>query len=74
MTITLVDPRLALWQRRKVTIEKLATLRMYRASQCGCQRCNDSDRIEELDALIKRAVEAVDKMNDKICEREPCTH
>ena len=73
MTTTLADPRTALWQRRKVTTEKLAMLRMYRASLCGCQRCNDADRIEELDALIHRAVEAVDKLNDQICEREPCT-
>ena len=55
MTTTLLDPRLALWRQRKVTTEKLATLRMYRASMCGCSRCNDSDRIEELDALIHRA-------------------
>jgi len=66
MTTTLLDPRVALWERRKVTLAKLATLRMYRASMCGCQRCNDADRIEELDALIRRAVEAVDEMNNKI--------
>ena len=74
MTTTLLDPRLALWRQRKVTLEKLATLRMYRASMCGCQRCNDSDRIEELDAMIRRAVEAVDEITNRICEREPCTH
>jgi len=73
MTTTLLDPRLALWQQRRTTLVKLAELRMFRGALCGCQRCNDSDRIEELDALIHRAVEAVDKMNNKICEREPCT-
>ena len=67
--LTLTDPRLTLWRQRKVTTEKLATLRMYRASLCGCTHCNDADRIEELDALIHRAVEAVDEMNDRICER-----
>jgi len=66
MTTTLLDPRLTLWERRKVTLEKLATLRTYRASLCGCARCGDSDRIEELDALIRRAVESVDEMNNKI--------
>ena len=71
MTTTLADPRLGLWQQRQTTLAKLATLRMYRASQCGCTRCNDSDRIEELDALIRRAVEAVEDINNRICTREP---
>ena len=66
MTTTLADPRLALWQQRQTTLAKLATLRTYRASMCGCSRCGDSDRIEELDALIRRAVESVDEMNNKI--------
>ena len=30
--LTLTDPRLTLWERRKVTLAKLATLRTYRAS------------------------------------------
>ena len=64
--LTLTDPRTALWQQRRTTLVKLAELRMFRGALCGCQRCNDSDRIEELDALIRRAVEAVDEMNDKI--------
>ena len=72
-TQTLTDPRLALWRRRKVTLEKLATLRMFRGALCGCTRCNDSDRIEELDALIHRAVEGVDKITNRICERATCT-
>jgi hypothetical protein len=67
MTTTLLDPRIALWQQRRTTLVKLAELRMWRGALCGCQRCNDSDRIEELDALIRRAVEAVDEMNDRIC-------
>jgi len=73
MTMTLLDPRVALWQQRRTTLVKLAELRMFRGALCGCPNCGDSDRIEELDALIHRAVEAVDKMNDKICERQPCT-
>jgi len=73
MTTTLLDPRLALWQQRRTTLVKLAELRMWRGALCGCQRCNDSDRIEELDALIHRAVEGVDKITNRICEREPCT-
>ena len=69
MTTTLLDPRLALWQQRRATLVKLAELRMWRGALCGCTHCNDSDRIEELDALIRRAVEAVDEMNNRICER-----
>ena len=68
MTTTLLDPRLALWQQRRTTLVKLAELRMFRGALCGCPRCNDSDRIEELDALIHRAVEAVDEMNDQITD------
>ena len=68
MLTTLTDPRLALWQQRRTTLVKLAELRMFRASLCGCTRCNDSDRIEELDAMIHRAVEAVDEMNDRITD------
>ena len=71
MTTTLLDPRLALWRQRKTTLVKLAELRMFRGALCGCSRCNDSDRIKELDALIHRAVEAVDKITNRICEREP---
>lgn len=72
MTTALLDPRQALWQQRKATTEKLATLRMYQGTLCGCLRCNDSDRIEELAALIARATEAVNDLGNRICEREPC--
>ena len=68
MTTTLADPRLGLWQQRRTTLVKLAELRMFRGALCGCPRCNDSDRIEELDAMIHRAVEAVDEMNDRITD------
>jgi hypothetical protein len=74
-TTTLADPRPALWQQRRTTLVKLAELRMFRGALCGCLRCNDSDRIEELDAMIHRAVEAVDDLSNRICTREtPCTH
>ena len=66
---TLTDPRTALWERRKVTTEKLATLRAYQGALCGCDRCNDSDRIEELGALITRATEAIAELGNQICER-----
>ena len=62
------DPRLHAWQQRKIAVEKLALLRLYRHSMCGCLRCGDADRIEELDALIARAVEAVDELTDAITD------
>ena len=68
MTTTLADPRLTLWRQRKVTLVKLAELRMWRGALCGCQRCNDSDRIEELDSLIAQAVEWIGACNDRICD------
>ena len=71
--LTLTDPRFALWEQRRTTLVKLAELRMFRGALCGCTRCNDSDRIEELDSLIARAVEAVDEITNRICERATCT-
>ena len=68
---TLTDPRTALWERRKVTTEKLATLTLYRATLCGCDRCHDSDRIEEMGALSARATEAINELGNQICERKP---
>ena len=66
---TLTDPRLHAWTQRRVALDKLALMRVYRASICGCQRCGDADRIEELDALITRAVEAIAELSDQICTR-----
>ena len=68
MTITLADPRITLWERRKTTLEKLAALRMYRGALCGCTRCGDADRIEELDSLIAQAIKWISVCNDRICD------
>jgi len=64
------DLRQDAWTQRKVAVEKAALLRMYRASLCGCTRCNDADRIEELDALITRAVEAIAELSE-VCATMP---
>ena len=69
MTTTLANPRLALWDLRKAVVRKRALLEMYRSTLCGCSRCNDSDRIEELGALIQRATEAIADLGNQICER-----
>ena len=68
MTTTLLDPRLALWEQRRTTLVKLAELRMFRGALCGCTRCGDADRIEELDSLVERAVEQIAELNDRICD------
>ena len=68
MTLALADPRLMLWQRRKIESDRLALFRVYRASCCCCSRCKDDDKAEELDALIKRQLEAIAKLNDEICQ------
>ena len=75
MTTTLLDPRLELCRQRKEAIAKLATLRMYSHTLCGCRQCGDAERIEELRALITRAEQAVDELNNLICQRveTPCT-
>jgi len=66
---TLTDPGLLdAWGQRRVALDKLACLRVWRASICGCLRCNDLDRAEELDALIARCVEAVDELTDAITD------
>jgi len=67
MTITLVDPRLALWRRRKIEQDRLATLRIYRASICGLSCCNDADKGEELDSLIAQTIEWLAEISDRIC-------
>ena len=56
------------WGQRRVALDKLALMRVYRASICGCLRCGDLDRAEELDALIARCVEAVDELTDAITD------
>ena len=67
MVTTLID-RGTLWEQRRTTIMKLATLRVFRCTLCGCPQCNDSDRIEELEALITRAALAVNELTNRICE------
>jgi len=64
------DPRVHAWQQRKIAVERVALLRMYAHTLCGCQRCGDADRIEELAALIACAVEAVDELTEA-CSTRP---
>ena len=68
MTTTLLDPRLELCRQRKDTLAKLATMRLFQHTLCGCRQCGDAERIEELRALITRAEQAVDEMSDRITD------
>ena len=69
MTTALADTKVALWGQRKTAMTKRATLALFRGTLCGCTQCGDSDRIEEIDALITRATEAIDELGNRICER-----
>jgi len=74
MTTTLLDPRLELCRQRRTMLGKLADMRTYSGTLCGCTQCGDAELIEEQTALITRAVEAIAELSNKICEREPtCT-
>ena len=69
MTATLLDPRLELCRQRHTMLSKLADMRTYSGTLCGCTQCGDAQLIEEQTALIARAVEALDELSNKICER-----
>jgi hypothetical protein len=66
---TLTDPRTAAWQRRRIEIDRLGTLRVFRGSCCGCSRCRDAERIEELDSLIKQTLERIAVLTDRCSTR-----
>lgn len=68
--LTLTDPRLALWEQRRTEQQRVATLRIYRASCCRCTHCHDDDKADELDNLINQSLERITVINDRICERE----
>jgi len=70
-TTTLTDPRTALWERRRLEQERLVTLRIYRASVCGCLTCNDQAKATELDGHIRDCLARLATISDTICERQP---
>ena len=71
MTATLLDPRLELCRQRRTMLSKLADMRTYSGTLCGCTQCGDAELIEEQTALIVRATEAIDELGNRICERTP---
>ena len=66
--LTLTDARLDLCAQRRTEQQRLATLRIYRASCCCCTQCHDDDQAEELDSLIAQGLERIDAISNKICE------
>ena len=69
MTTTMADPRLDAWKRRRIELDRLATFRLYRSSICGLSCCNDADKAEELDSLIKDCLQRIAVLEDRICTR-----
>ena len=70
MMTTLLDPKkIELCKRRKIEQDRLATLRIYRASVCGCLTCGDQRQGADLDGHIRDCLERLAKISDQICER-----
>jgi len=66
---TVLDRRHALWSTRRAHLDRLAMLTQARATICACERCNDADRGEELDVLIRISLERVAYLSDRITDR-----
>jgi len=69
MTITTTDRRVMLCTQRRHELDRIALMQVQRRAICGCDRCHDDDKGEELDALIRRALENVAQCEELICER-----
>lgn len=70
MTTTL-DRRPALCAARRHQLDLLAMNRAARQAVCGCSRCGDQDRGQELDVLIKVGLARIREIEDRICTKEP---
>jgi len=51
------DPRFDLWANWEAERARLTLYQRQRANVCGCSRCNDHDRADELDVLIRKSQE-----------------
>jgi len=69
MTITTTDRRVMLCDQRRHELDRIALYQVQRRAICGCTRCADDDKGEELDALITRALANVAECEDLICTR-----
>jgi len=69
-TTTLTErPMLTLWTARRHEQDQLAMNKGARQAVCGCSRCGDQDRGQELDYLIRRGLARISEIEDKITDR-----
>jgi len=62
------DPVLIVAQRRKIAQDKIVALQMQRKAVCGCERCGDFDRLEDLRVRIQVEAERVAELSDQITD------
>lgn len=65
----------AVWRQRRTELERLGLARFHLACCCGCSTCNDSDRIEELQSLIRHTEQRIEDLGNQCCTRaeESCS-
>jgi hypothetical protein len=68
MVATLIDPRLALWDRRAVLMRVIAMQRVTFKTLCGCPRCGDSEARKQLAGLIHKNAQEIDAIEDLITD------
>ena len=72
MTTTLAaSPMLTMWHQRAAAQDKLATLRLARASCCGCPACHDQDKADALNNQINAATRTIAYLSDRLSTRCP---
>ena len=69
MTTTMLDPRLALWDRRAVLMRVIASQRAAFKALCGCPRCGDQDAREQLAGFIHKNAQEIDMLENLITDR-----
>jgi len=62
------DPRFDLWANWEAERARLVMYQRQRANVCGCTRCDDHDRAEELDHLIRKSRELMADAADFILD------
>lgn len=68
MLTVLADRRPALCAARRHEQDRLALHQTARSAVCGCIRCGDEDRGQELDYLIRLSLARIGQLTDRILE------
>lgn len=71
MTTTMLDPRLALCDRRACLQITITQQRAAFKAMCGCLRCGDAEAREQLATFIHRNTLELDDLTDAITDRTP---